>query len=224
MKRPRSGAGGNLRPDPEMWEALDQGRKLSAILEDFYSRGYADARLAPFFEGVTRQRAIEKQYSFLREKFTGESCYFGDRPRNAHHWMVISDEFLDYREAFLEGCLRRAGLPAHLVVRWRAVEEIFRKQMVRVHLRQEATRSGAALRGLRRAESRARLRVRWVRGKLGAGTRVRYHRRTGRTYCASCVPDPARADDPKGAQTRRLKTARAAARRGTARHALAMTI
>lgn len=193
---------GDLAPDPEMWEALEEGERLHAILEDFYCRVYADARLAPFFEGVTRKRAVEKQYNFLREKFTGEKCYFGDRPRNAHHWMVISHELFDYREELMESCLRRARLPDHLVKRWRALEEIFRKQIVK------SAPFGKKLRGVElpfEGFDELDLALGFVcdgcAGELDAGARVHYHRRTGRTYCTSCVPDPGRADDPHAPAT-----------------------
>ena len=188
---------GDLRPDPEMWQALDGGPRLRAILEDFYSRVYADARLAPFFDGVTRERAIDKQYNFLREKFTGEKCYFGDRPRNAHHWMVISHELFDYREELMESCLRRAGLPDHLVKRWRALEEIFRKQIVKSAPFAKKLRGvDLPFEGFDELDLALGFVCDGCAGELAVGTRVRYHRRTGRTYCTSCVPDPRRADDP----------------------------
>ena len=114
-----------------MWEALEQGKLLRAILEDFYGRVYEDARLARFFEHVTKGRAIDKQYEFLRDKLLGTRDYFGDRPRNAHHWMVISDELFDYREALLSTCARDAGLDERWVARLRAISERFRKQIVK---------------------------------------------------------------------------------------------
>ncbi len=118
-------------PDPEMWDVLQQGALLSKILTDFYQQVYKDPRLAPFFKDATKQRAIEKQYNFLRQVFTGEKTYFGDRPRNAHHWMVISDELFDYREELMATCLRNHGLAECLVERWRAAEERYRQQIVK---------------------------------------------------------------------------------------------
>jgi truncated hemoglobin YjbI len=180
---------GDLKPRPELWAALDDGKKLLDILIDFYGRVYEDPRLAHFFEGTTKQRAIEKQYSFLRDKFTGEKHYFGDRPRNAHHWMVISDELFDYREDLMEDCLRRAGLSPHLVEQWREVEEVFRPQIVK------SKPFGRKVRGVE-------LPVEGYEGltldagslcdgcetEMNVGEVVRYHVRTGRAYCAECVP------------------------------------
>jgi len=109
-----------------MWAALDDGRLLRPILEDFYSRVYADPLLLPFFHGITKQRSVEKVHSFLQQVFTGNKTYFGDRPRNAHHWMVISNELFDYREGLMADCLGRHGLPEHLIARWRKMEGHYR--------------------------------------------------------------------------------------------------
>jgi len=122
---------GVLAPDAEMWQALGEGRLLREILLDFYSRVYADPRLSVFFDGITIERAIDKQYSFLRSIFTGEKCYFGDHPKNAHHWMVISNELFNYRESLMQNTLRRHGLPESLIQRWMGLEEVFRSSIVK---------------------------------------------------------------------------------------------
>jgi truncated hemoglobin YjbI len=190
---------GDLEPDREMWEALRGGDGLTEILEDFYTRVYADPRLAPFFEGATKARAIEKQYQFLRQIYTGEPVYFGDRPRNAHHWMVISDELFDYREELMATCLRRYGLGEHLVARWRAVEEIFRKQIVKSAPR--GKRVGGVELPFDGHDS-VELGVGTLCDGCGAameqGTTAQYHVRTGRTYCDSCVPAPTLRPPPPG--------------------------
>jgi hypothetical protein len=67
----------------------------------------------------------------MRQLFTGEKIFFGDRPRNAHHWMVISDELFDHREALMASVLRQHGLAAHLIERWQAIENSFRSDIVK---------------------------------------------------------------------------------------------
>jgi truncated hemoglobin YjbI len=177
----------DLKPDDEMWSALEHGEKLTRILDDFYGRVYQDPRLAPFFHGVTRERAIEKQYSFLRQIFTGEPIYFGDRPRNAHHWMVISNELFDYREALMEECLRRACLPEPLVQRWRAIEERFRKQIVKSAPFGKKLRGVTLpLEGYESLELAVGACCDGCSEAIEAGARASYHVRTGRTYCAAC--------------------------------------
>lgn len=186
---------GDLAPDPEMWEALKHGEGLREILEDFYGRVYQDPRLNHFFWQATLERAIEKQYSFLYEIFTGEKVYFGERPYNAHSWMVISHALYDYREQLMGECLRRYGLPEHLIHRWRSVEEVFRRHIVKTEPRgkkflgQELPVEGweqltLEFSGLCDA----------CKSALNPGDEITYHVRLGHTWCRKCFP--AGADRP----------------------------
>lgn len=182
---------GDLAPNPELWAALDQGRTMRRILEDFYAQVYADPRLAGFFAGTTIERAIEKQYSFLMEIFTGERVYFGERPRNAHHWMVISEELFDYREAVMERTLRRYGLRDEHVAAWRAAEEVFRKQIVKSSPVPKKIRGvELPLDGYREEVLSVGSMCDACEAELPAGVTAQYHVRTGRTCCARCAPDP----------------------------------
>lgn len=188
-EKTRKRRAGDLAPNPEMWEALEQGVLLNSILDDFYTRVYADERLAPFFEGVTKRRVIEKQFAFLRDKFTGERLYFGDRPRNAHHWMAISDELFDYREDLMESCLRRAGLADHLVQAMRDLDEAFRKQIVKAEPFGKKVRGvELPLDGYGEIELPVGILCDSCQAEIDSGTVVCYHNRTGRTFCSTCVP------------------------------------
>ena len=179
----------SIAPDPELWQALEQGAGLTAILTDFYDRVFEDARLRPFFHNVTKRRVIEKQYEFLNELFTGNDVYFGLRPFNAHHWMVISDDLFDYREALFEGCIRRYGLPEPMIQRWLAIHERFRADIVKGSPR--GIVEDGVERYLERFDS-VPLAVGSLCDGCGAevaeGTIVRYHMRTGLIYCPACQP------------------------------------
>ena len=180
---------GDLDPDPDFWEALEEGRLLRGILEDFYARVFEDPRLAPFFQNVTKGRAIDKQYEFLRDKITGSRDYFGDRPRNAHHWMVIDDALFDYREELLAECARRAGLSERFVERWRALDECFRKQIVKAAPIPKKVRGQALpLEGYESLELTAGALCDGCEQAVDVGASIRYHVRTGKAYCSSCAP------------------------------------
>lgn len=180
---------GDLEPKPELWAALDDGAKLREILTDFYTRVYADPRLAPFFEGVTIDRAIGQQYAFLYDKLTGDKTYFGDRPRNAHHWMVISDELFDYREELMMDCLRRAGLSETLVASWRSVEEVFRKQIVKdAPIPRKIRGVALPLEGYEAMELSVGSLCDGCEQAIDSGQVARYHVRTGKTFCTTCQP------------------------------------
>jgi len=178
----------DIPPDPEMWAALEEGAMLSRILNDFYTRVYEDPRLSPFFDGVTKQRAVEKQYSFLKQLFTGERVYFGDRPRNAHHWMVISNELFDYREAVMVDCLRRHGLPEHLVARWRAVEDFFRSDIVKDKpWKKRLGDIELPVEGYEETVLEVGSLCDSCGDAIDAGITVRYHLRLGHVYCPTCM-------------------------------------
>lgn len=179
-------------PDPEMWAALKEGEMMAAILTDFYTRVFDDPVLSPYFTGVTKQRLIEKVYSFMRQIFTGEKLYFGDRPRNSHHWMVIPDEVFDYRENLMMECMRRAGLGEPYVQRWRAIEESFRDDIVKSKpfnrviggVEQPVEGFGhTVLEVGALCDSCERV--------LEAGEPVRYHLRLGHIYCGDCQQETA---------------------------------
>lgn len=176
-----------IEPDTELWEALDEGKGLREILEDFYGRTYDDPRLSPFFHNVTKKRAISKQYAFLSEVFSGEDNYFGLHPFNAHHWMIISDDLFDYREDLFEECVRRYGLPEHLVRRWMAFQELFRREIVKSSAR------GLFFDGeerLKEGFSDEKVLVGTVcdgcQSAVPAGSSGRMHRRTGLFFCEDC--------------------------------------
>ncbi len=187
-KKPSRRAG-DLDPDPEMWAALGEGAMLRQILEDFYTRVYDDSRLSSFFGKVTKQRAVDKQYEFLRDKYLGTRDYFGDRPRNAHHWMVISDELFDYREDLLAACARDAGLPERFVQKWRDLDERFRKQIVKAEAFPKKVRGRELpLEGYEKLELSVGSMCDACEGELPVGATAVYHVRTGETRCLTCAP------------------------------------
>jgi len=159
------------------------------VLEDFYTRVFEDEKLAPFFLHTNRAWVVDKQFSFLRSIFTGEPGYFGMRPRNAHHWMVISDELFDYRESLMEDCLRRYGLAAHLIERVRSVDEVFRKQIIKqaaIPLKMHGVEKPAE--GYDTMVMPLGTLCDECGGQVSVGEIVSYHVRTGQTYCAACRP------------------------------------
>lgn len=173
--------------DPELWNALRDGETLMEVLKEFYSKVYQDKKLASFFEGVTQQRLIEKQYLFTRQILTGERIYFGDRPRNTHHWMIISDDLFDYRASIMKACLHNHGLAEPMVNRFMEIEEFYRRDIVksvpfaRIKGGQEVKFEGFGEMALEvGALCDACYR------EVAIGEKVIYHLRTGKIYCSEC--------------------------------------
>lgn len=175
-------------PDPALWHELGDGLRVRAVLEDFYERVYRDDRLAPFFHNVTLSRAIDKQYSFLRQLMTGERVYFGDRPRNAHHWMVISEELFDYRQALMQNRLEAHGLSDAQIARWTRLE---------LHYRSDIVKNAACPRRVGGVDLPLDgYAVQVIDGgtmcdhcgdAVDAGTEVTYHLRLGLVSCGACT-------------------------------------
>ncbi|MCL7714348.1 2Fe-2S iron-sulfur cluster-binding protein [Stenotrophomonas mori] len=181
-----------IPPDPELWAALACGPGLRHALERFYDRVYEDERLSPFFTRVPKERIVSKQYSFLSDLFSGKRDFFGLKPYNAHHWMVISDELFDHHETLLAAALRDHGLAEHLIHRIGGLLERFRAEIVK-----------PVARGMVIDGRQLPLQVDEVEtldldgvcdgcgGEIPAGRPVRYQHRLGTLHCAGCAGLPA---------------------------------
>lgn len=177
-------------PEPalEIWNALEQGKLLTPILEDFYERVYNDPNLASFFDNTTKQRSIEKQYNFLYQMFTGEKVYFGDRPKNAHHWMVISNELFDYRADLLVSCAQKHGLDPHIIDKWRAMEEFYRDDIVKEKpISRFKFGKEIPLDGYEELVLDFGTLCDHCQSEVNIGDTVRYHTRIGKIYCSQCM-------------------------------------
>lgn len=183
-----------LDPDPALWEALGGGSLLQTALTDFYARVFDDARLGTFFKDVTREWVAQKQFSFMKSILTGDNSYFGYRPRNAHHWMVISDDLFDYREDLMASCLREAGVDEPWVGRIREISEAYRKQIVKgAPWPRKVAGTSLPMDGYDPLKLECGAVCDGCVGEIEVGADAMYHRRTGKLYCMACMSDPARA-------------------------------
>lgn len=122
----------DLRPDPAYYEAIGGDEAVLRIVRRFYDAVFVDPILAPHFKQTDKETIAGKQFGFMRRCLTGDrNAYMGQRPRNAHHWMVISDAEFDHRERLMRDALVAEGLSDKQVERWIAVEEVFRRQIVK---------------------------------------------------------------------------------------------
>ncbi len=177
----------DLAPNLKMWDALQSGVLLNKILAEFYLIVFKDHRLKGFFENSTIERAIEKQYLFLKSIFTGERCYFGERPRNGHNRMIISDELFDYREELLESVLRNNGLSQELIQQWRAVDETYRKAIVKSKpIAKKINGVKQPIDGYGEEILASGTVCDQCENEIAAGCKVCYQLSTGKTYCNNC--------------------------------------
>ncbi|MBE9516300.1 MAG: group 1 truncated hemoglobin [Proteobacteria bacterium] len=191
---------GDLAPNLELWAALENGRILTAALADFYDEVFADPKLSHFFKDVTVERVREKQYNFLYAILTGEPVYFGERPRNGHHWMVISNELFDYRENMLARHLENHGVSDEHVQHLRRISEAFRKQIVKdAPFPKRFGGKELPLEGYESVDLAIGSLCDGCGGEMHEGDKAKYHVRTGHTYCQVCMPEGS--SEPKVAAT-----------------------
>jgi truncated hemoglobin YjbI len=184
-------------PDPALWAELGQGQVVRQVLEAFYAQVYADDRLRHFFEGVTMDRSIDKQFSFMKQSMTGEKVYMGDRPRNAHHWMIISNELFDYRQHLMVETLKQHGLTDGQIKRWTRFEEVFRPDMVKSA---PWPRRIGGVDVMREGFDEEMLLADTVCDYCGqevlSGTTVLFHQRLGKVGCPACATNVRKQQSP----------------------------
>jgi len=176
-----------FEPDPKMWHALDKGKKLNKILNDFYDKVLVDSLLAPFFKGVTKEHIVGKQYAFFNQIYTGKDCYFGDRPRNAHHAMIISDSLFDHREKlFADSCIK-CQLDEPYLSQILKFDESYRSAMVKTKIWPRITEGEIqAIKGFEEMILDIGSICDGCSSVLEPGDEVHYHNRTGEMFCQEC--------------------------------------
>ncbi len=176
-----------FEPDAKMWKALNNGERLNQILNDFYDKVLVDPLLAPFFKGVTKSHIVGKQYAFLNQIYTGKDCYFGDRPRNAHHWMIISDSLFDHREKlFADSCIK-CGLEEPFLSQILAFDESYRQTMVKTKVWPRITDGEIKpIKGFEEMILDIGSICDGCEKELEPGYKVHYHDRTGEMFCEEC--------------------------------------
>jgi ferredoxin-NADP reductase len=175
-------------PDPEMWTAMQEGELLRQILTTFYTWVFEDNILKPYFVGVTKQRLIEKVYSFQYQLFTGEKVFFGERPRNGHHWMVISEEIFAHREALMEKALIQHKLAPHLIQRWLDYEAWYKEDIVKQQpINKVLFGEEIPYEGFDSFVMDVATLCDSCGGEVNNGDTVRYHVRLGTVYCEKCT-------------------------------------
>lgn len=180
-------------PDLELWEALDHGRLLSSILKVFYERVFNDPLLGHFFTETTQQRLVEKQFNFMKQAITGEKIFFGERPRNSHHWMVISDELFDHREKIHTEVFREFGVSEEMIQRLTDIDEFYRHDIVKDKPWPKVLFGKVQpLDGFESLKLDEGTLCDGCKAELAAGTQIHYHVRTGKVYCGHCNTDNTR--------------------------------
>ncbi|MEQ8238692.1 MAG: 2Fe-2S iron-sulfur cluster-binding protein [Cyclobacteriaceae bacterium] len=175
-------------PNKRLMNRLLEGDLLNEILHAFYTEVYEDELLSPFFKSVTKQRSIEKQYNFLSMLFSGEENYIGALPRNAHHWMVISDELFDYREEMMIKHMRLKGLEQEYIDIWAEFQEYFRSRMVKSKPWLKIIDGYSyPMNGLEETVTTIGMICDKCHAVIDEGDTIKYHSHSGEAFCLACA-------------------------------------
>ena len=176
-----------LPPDPQLWHQLGGDNVVRAVLTTFYQSVYQDPQLLPFFERVTMDRIIGKQFAFLKENILGEQVFLGEQPRNTHNWMVINDALFDHRQHLMLQAMRQHQLSESLIERWSAYEEQFRRDIVKY--KPWPKRFGDLVIDTEQYETcllEEATVCDYCGDEIPANTMVKFHKRIGKLGCERC--------------------------------------
>jgi truncated hemoglobin YjbI len=116
----------DLGTTPELRE-----KKLSAILQDFYSLMAKDAMIGFFFDGRDVVAIADKQKDFILKAFGAKSTYTGKAPADAHHALPpILEGHFNRRLQILHSTLIAHGLSQEEARIWVEFENAFRDGIV----------------------------------------------------------------------------------------------
>lgn len=175
--------------DNALWAELENGKTARAIFDAFYRKVYADPLLSPFFEGVTMDRAASKQYNFIQQLMTGEKVYWGEKPRNSHHWMIIPHSLFDHRQSLMVETLKEHGLSDSQIARWTRFEEYYRSDIVKDKEWPKVVNGQVySTEGFDREVLSESTMCDQCGNEVLAGTEVLFHLRTGKISCPQCAP------------------------------------
>jgi hemoglobin len=88
---------------------------VEQVVADFYGRVLGDAKLAPFFRGVSMSRLQAHQTDFFCAALGEGDVYRGRDMTTAHAGMGVSDEAFDLVVVHLGTSLTEAGVPAAII-------------------------------------------------------------------------------------------------------------
>lgn len=100
-------------PTKSLFERLGGTAAVEAAVDKFYRKVLADARVAPFFDGVDMDRQAAKQKAFLTMVFGGPNKYTGLDMRKGHKHLVargLNDSHVDAIIELLGATLKELGV------------------------------------------------------------------------------------------------------------------
>ncbi|AYF75343.1 group 1 truncated hemoglobin [Nocardia yunnanensis] len=100
---------------PSIYDRLGGAPALTAVVDDFYRRVYADPEVAGFFAGADPDRLERRQVEYFSTVLGGPAGYRGASLRRVHQGMGITRRHFDRVLRHLTAALTTVGVPQELV-------------------------------------------------------------------------------------------------------------
>jgi len=117
--------------DSDLMADIGDEAVIKRVHTRFYDWIFEDAWLGKFFWAKSKDVLIKHQTEFMVSCFGGPNHFDGETPAIAHMHMVITDEMFSLRQHHLRKAILAEGLSESIADRWIAVDNAFRKAMIR---------------------------------------------------------------------------------------------
>lgn len=112
-------------PESELYFLLGADEGISAILNDYYDRMFADEDLEPYFEGIDQEKLRQKQITYFVNHLLGRHThtYKENILRSSHRGMNIPSEHYEHAIRHINAAMRNQKVSLEARVK---VETLFR--------------------------------------------------------------------------------------------------
>lgn len=115
----------------QSFEEMGGRASLVRINKVFYDKVYQHTWLKQYFLTIPQQHIEDQQVDFMQKVLGGENLYVGKAPPIAHQHMFIPNELFDVRKQLLCEAFEEVGAHPKLVKKWLALDESFRRILVK---------------------------------------------------------------------------------------------
>jgi hemoglobin len=111
------------------FEELGGEALVSAIIDDFVERIFADTMIGYLFARASKERVKRFEYEHAAEFLGAKVTYSGRTLRDAHGKHPIMGGHFGRRRQILKQTLEAHGVPAHIVAAWLAHQDALKDEV-----------------------------------------------------------------------------------------------
>lgn len=126
----------------EFFEAVGGRRILETVSKTFYDKVFRHKRMRKFFLHVRQDHQESQQVDFMQQALGGAPKFCGRAPLRAHMHINITEELYGLRQELLLEALNENDASPELISRWLAIEDSFKRKLVKKDLSECEKRFG----------------------------------------------------------------------------------